>query len=211
MLVSGPILSGKTSFVIRMLDSANILFDIQPSYVYWFYGQKTKDHDLLTRKGYIMYEGLPENFDFCEPNSVIVLDDLMQEAKDNIAVTALYTKAAHHVPYFIINITQNLYFQSKEQRTRHLNTQYMVLFKNSRDVNQINVLGHQMYPNKKNYLVEVYRDAVKERYGYLFIDLHTLTSELIKLRASVLPLDPPMYAYVDKQLYGQTLPMIHNL
>lgn len=208
MLVTGPILSGKTSFVIRLLESAHVLFDIVPTYVYWFYGQKTESHDLLTRKGFIMHEGLPENFDFCEPNSVIVLDDLMEETRDNAQVTALYTKAAHHVPYFIINITQNLFFQSKQQRTRHLNTQYMVLFRNNRDVNQISVLSRQMYPNKKNYLIEIYNDAIKEQYGYLFIDLHTKTSELIKLRASILPLDPPMYAYVDKQLYGKTVPMI---
>src|SRR3981189_52118 len=128
MLVAGPIWSGKTSFVIRMLDSAHILFDTLPSFVYWFYGQKTAQYDLLTKKNYIMHEGLPENFDFCESNSVIVLDDLMEKSKDSIAVTALYTKAAHHRPYFVINILQNLYFQSKQQRSRHLNTQYMVIF-----------------------------------------------------------------------------------
>src|SRR3981189_3534682 len=96
-----------------------------------------------------MHEGLPENFDFCEQNSVIVLDDLMEESKDSVAVTALYTKAAYHRPYFIINILQNLYFQSKQQRSRHLNTQYMVIFKIPRDENQIAVLSHQMYPNKR--------------------------------------------------------------
>ena len=212
MLVAGPIWSGKTSFVIRLLDSANILFDVVPSYVYWFYGQKTAQHDFLTKKNYIMFEGLPDNFDFCEPNSVIVLDDLMEESKDNVQVTALYTKAAHHKPYFVINITQNLYFQSKEQRTRHLNTQYMVIFKIPRDVNQIAVLSHQMYPNKKNYLVDIYREATEEPYSYLFIDLHAKTAELIKLRSNILPLDPPMYTYVDKQLYGKTYPMImHQL
>ena len=85
MLVAGPIWSGKTSLVIRMLDSAYVVFDTVPSFVYWFYGQKTAQHDLLTKKNYIMHEGLPENFDFCEPNSVIVLDDLMEETKDSVA------------------------------------------------------------------------------------------------------------------------------
>src|SRR3981189_3603223 len=188
MLVAGPIWSGKTSFVIRMLDSAHILFDTLPSFVYWFYGQKTAQHDLLTKKNYIMYEGLPDNFNFCEPNSVTVLDDLMEESKDSAAVTALYTKAAHHRP-FIINILQNLYFQSKEQRTRHLNTQYMVIFNIPRDVNQIAVLSHQMYPIKKNYLVDIYQEATAEPYSYLFIDLHAKASGLIKLRSNILPLD----------------------
>jgi hypothetical protein len=138
---------------------------------------------------------------------VIVLDDLMEETKKCAAVTALFTKAAHHRPYFIINILQNLFFQSKEQRTRHLNSQYMVLFKIPRDENQVAYLSHQLYPNKKNYLLDIYKEATAREYGYLFIDLHTKTSELIKLRSNILPLDPPMYAYVDKQIYGKTFPM----
>lgn len=209
MLVTGPIWSGKTSFVIRMLDSAHVVFDVRPRYIYWFYGHKTAMHDVLTKKNYIMHEGLPENFDHCERNSVIVLDDLMEETKNSEAVTNLFTKAAHHKPYFLINITQNLFFQSPQQRTRHLNTQYMVIFKNPRDMNQINYLGRQLYPNKKNYLIDIYKDATEKQYGYLFIDLHTKTSELIKCRSDILPLDPPMYAYVDKQLYGKTQPMIN--
>ena len=83
----------------------------------------------------------------------------------------------------------------------------MVLFNIPRDKNQIAVLSHQMYPNKKNYLVDIYNEAIAEPYGYLFIDLHAKTSGLIKLRSNILPLDPPMYAYVDKQLYGKTFPM----
>ena len=86
----------------------------------------------------------------------------------------------------------------------------MVLFNIPRDVNQIATLSHQMYPNKKGYLVDIYNDAIKEPYGYLFIDLHAKTSNLIKLRTNILPLDPPMYAYVDKQMYGKTFNMIRK-
>src|SRR3981189_764076 len=88
MLVAGPIWSGKTSFVIRMLDSAHVVFDTLPSFVYWFYGHKAAQYDMLTKRNYIMHEGLPENFDFCEPNCVIVQDDLIDESKGSFAVTA---------------------------------------------------------------------------------------------------------------------------
>src|SRR3977135_195702 len=208
MLVAGQIYSGKISFVLRLFESAPTVFDVLLSYVYWFYGHETADHGLLTKRNFIMHEGLPSSFAHCEPNSVIVLDDLMEASKNSAIVTALYTKGVHHMNYFLINMTQNLLFQSKEQRTRHLNTSYMVIFNIKRDISQIAVLSYQMYPNKKNYLVDIYKEATKEPYGYLFIDLHTKTSELIKLRSNILPLDPPMYAYVDKQLYGQTTPMI---
>src|SRR5271156_2645408 len=100
MLVTGPILSGKTSFFIRLMDSAHVLFDIVPTYVYWFYGQKTEAHDLLTRKGFIMHEGLPENFDFCEPNSVIVLDDLMEETRECTGNSVIFKSSASRTLFY---------------------------------------------------------------------------------------------------------------
>jgi len=200
MMVCGPTWSGKTSFVVGLLDSCEHIFDVIPTTVYWFYGQETRHQEMLVKKNYVMHDGLPESFDFCKPNSVIVLDDLMTEAGGNAAVTALYTKAAHHRPYFVIVMLQNLFFQSKEMRNRHLNTQYYVLFKMPRDLRQISTLSQQMYPSKKHFLLDIYRRETTEPYSYLFIDLHQRTSELIRIRMRVLPHEAPMYALVDKQL-----------
>ncbi len=88
---------------------------------------------MLTKKNYVMLDGLTENFDFCKPNSIVVLDDLMMEAKSHAGVTALYTKIAHHRPLFVITMLQNFFIQSREMRNRHLNCQYIVLFKAPRD------------------------------------------------------------------------------
>jgi hypothetical protein len=43
-------------------------------------------------------------------------------------------------------ITQNVFNRNKYYRTINLNTHYMVLFKNPRDMSQIMALAHQMYP-----------------------------------------------------------------
>jgi nicotinamide riboside kinase len=127
MIVSGPVWSGKTSFVVRLIDSCEQIFDVVPERVYWIYGTKTDDHEMLTKKTYVMIDGLPDDFDFCEPNSIVVLDDLMMEAKAHEGVTALYTKIAHHRPLFVITMLQNFYIQSMEMRNRHLNL--VALFK----------------------------------------------------------------------------------
>jgi hypothetical protein len=50
MLVAGPVWSGKSSFIVKLLDNSKQLFDFQPYYVYWFYGHKTDDHAMLTKK-----------------------------------------------------------------------------------------------------------------------------------------------------------------
>jgi energy-coupling factor transporter ATP-binding protein EcfA2 len=126
MGVSGPTRCGKSTFVHAVLGDKS-MFSVPPDKVYWFYGQVTDD---LKTKDYILKEGLPESFADIPTNSVIVLDDLMQEAKDHPGVTNLFTKLVHHKSLFVINITQNFFLRTNDTRTRRLNSQYLVLFKN---------------------------------------------------------------------------------
>ena len=123
MLVCGPTMSGKSTFVHALLNDRRI-FRKTPGLVYWFHGQATDE--LKAKQGYIFKQGLPESFDYVPPNSIIVLDDLMNEAKDHAGVTNLFTKLVHHKNLFVINITQNFFLNSKETRIRRLNTQFIV-------------------------------------------------------------------------------------
>ena len=82
----------------------------------------------------------------------------------------------------------------------------MVLFNIPRDKNQISGVEWLSDDATGAKVDRCYNEAIAEPYGYLFIDLHTKKSGLIKLRSNILPLDPPMYAYIDKQLYGKTFP-----
>jgi hypothetical protein len=68
-----------------------------------------------------------------------------------------------------------------------------------------------MYPSHPNYLVRVFQEATAAKYGYLLIDLHQRTSDLIRLRTNVLPYERPMRAYVDKQLYQKVFPLTKRL
>ena len=154
MLVCGPTQSGKSTFVHNLLANKNIIFDIEPSKIYWFHGQFSND---LIGKPYVITQGLPESFDDVEPNSVLVFDDLMNEAKDQAGISALFRKQVHHHNLFVINITQNLFLSSKETRTRRINTQYIVMFKNPADQVQILTLSRQMYPTDYKFLSQVYK------------------------------------------------------
>src|SRR5271156_2997109 len=136
MLVSGPTNVGKSVFVMKLLDHRQDIFDVPPRQVFWCYGHKTAAHDLMTRKGYHMIQGIPSNFDFVTPYSVIMLDDLMIQSKNLDRVNELFTVKAHHVPCFVICTQQNLFYRG-HTRDRHLNSQYLVLFQNNRDKLQI--------------------------------------------------------------------------
>ncbi len=80
----------------------------------------------------------------------------------------------------------------------NLNTHYIVLFKNPRDVGQVATLARQMYPGKSKFVVEAFRDATDKPYGYLLIDLKPETDENYRLRTNIFPDDDRQFAYVPK-------------
>ena len=141
---------------------------------------------------------MAEHFQNIEPYSVVVLDDLMEEAKNHVGVTNLFTKLVHHKKLFVINISQNFYQQSKDARTRRLNAQYIVLFKNPADVTQVNTLARQMFPSCTKFLSYVYNNVTRRPHGYLFIDLRQETPDEIRIRTNILPHEFPMQIFNSK-------------
>ena len=202
MLVCGPSNSGKTVFIMKMIDAAREMFDIPPKIVYWCFGHQTALHHEMRSKNFNMIEGIPPNFDFVEPNSIVMLDDLMVNGANNKNITNLFIAAAHHVPCFVIYTLQNLFFQSREMKTRTLNTNYYVLFKNTRDPSQVGWLGRQVFPDTPKLLGQAFRDATVKPHSYLFLDFRPETPAILKMRARILPEQKPMVVYVNKQLHS---------
>ena len=66
---------------------------------------------------------------------------------------------------------QNLFPKYKESRTISLNSQYIVVFKNQRDVSQMTTLAKQMYPGRVKFVQEAFADATSTPYGYILVDL----------------------------------------
>jgi hypothetical protein len=77
----------------------------------------------------------------------------------------------------------------------NLNIHYLVLFKNHRDAYQVSVLVRQTYPGRSKFVVEAYKDATKNPYGYLLIDLRPETDEWY---GDIFSDDDRQYAYVPK-------------
>jgi hypothetical protein len=116
----------------------------------------------------------------------------------NESVTQIFTKGSHHRNLSVVYLTQNLFHSSRHNRTINLNTHYLILFKNPRDVTQISYLARQMYPTNPKFLIESFQDATSKAYGYLFIDLKPETEETLRVRANIFDDDDANYAYVPK-------------
>lgn len=199
LLLSGPSQCGKSTLLNQILADEN-LFHHKLERIYWYYGQMNDDL-CKNDNNYILREGLPDSFADIEPYSCIVLDDLMEEAKNHAGVTGLFTKLVHHKKLFVVMLTQNFFHKAGETRTRRLNAQYMIIFKNPSDVTQIATIGRQMYPHDPKFLPAAFKAATARPHGYIFIDLRQETLEEHRIRTGILANDGlDMMIYASKKV-----------
>jgi hypothetical protein len=193
--VAGPSTSGKTWFVFRLIKHVDRLIVPAPKKILYCYGEFQPSFSEFPEVEF--HEGLPDVSRFDGRQRVLlIIDDLMNEADQNVC--NLFTKLSHHRSVSVVFITQNLYHRNRFVRTMNLNTHYIVMFKNPRDANQVTTLARQMYPGRSKFMVEAFKDATKNPYGYLLIDLKPETDERYRIRTNIFPDDDRQYVYVSK-------------
>jgi len=193
-LVAGPTGSGKSTFVFKLIENADVMIRPPPSKIVYCYGEYQPSFDAYPQVDF--RRGLPdsEDFDGSRP-SLLIVDDLMDEADRSVA--NLFTKGSHHRNVSVVFLVQNMFHKNKYIRTISLNAHYMVLFKNPRDASQFASLARQMYPNRSTFAVEAYKDATRQPFSYLLVDLHPEQDEDLRLRTNIFPGDT-QYVYVPK-------------
>jgi hypothetical protein len=80
-------------------------------------------------------------------NNLIVLDDLMSECINSEEIMNLFTVGSHQKNIGVFFLTQNIFSKGKFSIDISLNSNYMIIFKNPRDQQQLQILARQMYPN----------------------------------------------------------------
>ena len=192
-MVSGATGSGKTFFVKQLLNYIASMITPVPNEIIWCYGiWQTAYHEISDKV--IFCEGLPDIQNEDNKCRLVIVDDLMSEADKSL--TDLFTKGSHHKNISVIHIVQNLFGKNKQQRTLSLNSHYLVIFKNPRDMSQISYLARQMYPGNSKYMEEAYKDATTAPHGYLLLDLKQSTPDNLKLRTNIFPCDSQQVVYL---------------
>lgn len=189
MIIAGPSGSGKTILARRIIKNHRTLITPKKSIrkVFWVFGVWQIMLKNFIKNASIEYlDELPsEEKILKERPDLIIIDDLMNESGDDKRVGNLFTKFSHHKNIDIIFITQNLYHQGRQMRTLHLNSHYLILMKNPRDLSQIDILGRQLKLQKE--LEEAYKDATKSAFGYLLIDFKQNTPRQYILKTRITP------------------------
>ena len=204
LLISGPTCSGKTTWVIKLLLNSDSMFTPNPPQKFlWCYGVYQNIFKDLVNKipNFTLHEGLPNeeylNSYLNKTPCLIILDDLGAECAQSQSVEKLFTRGCHHLNCTVLLIYQNLYQQGKFSRTITLNASYLILFKNIRDTGQISILERQIFPCNKGQLVQAYKDAVNEPFGYLIVDLTQTQNESHRIRTHIFPGQYPLVYIIE--------------
>jgi nucleoside-triphosphatase THEP1 len=187
--IVGPSGSGKTHFVCKLLQNHK-LFKNRFKNIYWHQGCNSEEgltkSELRKLKRIKFIKGFDKNWSKrLKSGDVIIVDDLYQEANKESEFNNLFTKISRHDSVTVIFMTQNLFHQGGKHRTRNLNVQYLVLFKNPRDATVVDFVSRQAYPNNRLFLIEAFQDATKNAHGYIFIDFTQACPDDLRVRTDI--------------------------
>jgi len=168
-IVLGPTSSGKTQFVMHLVDSADVLIEPTPRKIVYYFAEYQP-----------LCEHYKDRIEFCHrmpkldaidrrTDALVVYDDLMYEADERM--TRLFTRGSHQRNVSVIFMVQNFFNKNRHMRTISLIAQYVVLFKNPRDSSQFIHLAKLLYPHNSRFVHEAYVDATKRPYSYILLDL----------------------------------------
>ena len=188
--VSGQTGAGKTQFIRRVLSNKKALFEPEPTEVLYCYGVYQKAFEEMEREMPFIkfHSGLPNDTEinsFADINQhkIVIADDLMGSLTQSNVISDLFTRGSHHKNLTVIYINQNIFCPGKHSRTINLNTHYMIIMRNPRDVSTMKVLGRQL--GIGNALHEAYTDVHKSPYSYLVTDIHPSSDEQYKLLTNI--------------------------
>jgi hypothetical protein len=200
LVIVGASQVGKTRYISKLLLERRSVFDVQPKRIVYAYTEWQPEYlSLKERVPEIEFvngvQEILEDGEYFHGNDpkLLVLDDMATAIVESKKGSKLFTQCIHHKNLTVLYVVNNLFKQGKSSRDIHLNSQYVFLFRNVRDVNQIKVLSNQMgIP----YLQEAYGQATSEPYQPLMIDLRTDTPAYLRLRSHILP-DEICQIYID--------------
>lgn len=113
---------------------------------------------------------------------LMVLDDLMIGIGQNFLDT-IFTRGSHNWGVSVVLVTQHMF--TKELRIARNNSHYLVLMRNPAGALQVRTLATQLFPGRAEHFMEAYRDATGKQFGYLVVDMHPESEDLLRLKTNI--------------------------
>ena len=191
-ILAGPTGAGKTILLQNILKFKNEIIDPPPDRIVYCYKAWQSIFDEIKSTSDIPIRFVQGLYDISEfdksHNNLLILDDLINECENSNEIKQLFTVDSHHSNIGVFLISQNIFPKGKCARDISLNSNYLIIFNSPRDMNQIMVLGRQMFPRNTQFFMEAYNDAAASKgHGYLFIDLKQKTQQFNRIQTGIIP------------------------
>ena len=99
----------------------------------------------------------------------VIFDDLIN-SKSLIDIATLFTVDGRHMNMSMGFLSQRMFVNNEYFRQISQNCDYFCVFKNPRNSSEIRALAQQLTPGSLD-LIEIYKEATKSPFSYLFINL----------------------------------------
>ena len=194
-LVVGPTQSGKTEFVLNLLERRKQLFS--PDFgdkIIWCYGQKSAFHKTINKRlktNVLLHEGIPDQT-FLDKNikqtsnTGIVFDDLQQTITRSKDMLEMVLNRSHHEHLTIFIMLQNAFASGTTRVDLTRNGHYCVTFRSGLDQTLQKMVFNRFRPGFGDVLMSIMNDLQKEMtHPYLLLDGFPTTPEILRVRTQI--------------------------
>lgn len=200
VFISGPSRCGKTFFVADLLQNLD-RFAIQPPslviYIYkvwqWKFDEMKslvhvflEDDDHIVEKIKQYANGIP----------ILVVFDDMLNSKSLSNLAPLFTVDGRHMNMSLVFLTQRMFVNDEYFRQISQNCDYFFIFKNPRNSSEIRTLAQQVTPGSLH-LINMYIEATKDPFSYLFINLTQECQPKVKFLSQLFDKDHVVKSFVE--------------
>jgi hypothetical protein len=99
----------------------------------------------------------------------VIFDDLIN-SKSLVDIATLYTVDGRHMIMSMAFLSKRMFVNNEHFRQISQNCDYLRVFKNPRNSSEIRALAQHLTPGRLD-LIEIYKEATKSPFSYLFINL----------------------------------------
>ena len=154
ILVIGASGSGKTTTIMKIVKEE--LISPMPKKIFYLYAAHQPFMDTWNKDNSQKIEfisGLKlDVIDQYKGPKLLILDDLMLELNKEMAQH--FIAGSHHKETTTIFVTHAIFLNNENYRLISQNSQYMLLFKNKRNLSQVNTLARQVLGRESERLLE---------------------------------------------------------
>jgi len=200
LFISGPSRCGKTFFVSDLLDNIETFAKEPPKKIIYVYKVWQSKFDEMRSLVHVFLEDCESILEKIQERAtgqpvLVIFDDLIN-SKSLVDIATLFTVDGRHMNMSLVFLTQRMFVNNEHFRQISQNCDYFVIFKNPRNSSEIRTLAQQLTPGSLD-LIDIYMQATKDPFSYLFINLTQECQPQVKYLSKLFDYDNSVRVFTE--------------